>query len=92
MDRLNSNEEFKPTPRSIASDIIYSDSSMDEQVEQIESAIIEANVVKSFPTDEEVKDYINTFPYYGTCTTEYNEGFEDGVIWLKDRIAKLGYV
>ena len=37
------------------------------------------NVVKSLPNDEEVKAHIDTLPYYGTCTTEYNEGFEDGV-------------
>lgn len=46
------------------------------------------NVVKSLPNDEEVKAHIDTLPYYGTCTTEYNEGFEDGVKWLKEQIAK----
>jgi len=44
------------------------------------------NVVKSLPNDEEVKAYIDTLPYYGTCTTEYNEGFEDGVKWLKEKL------
>ena len=47
-----------------------------------------ANVVKSLPNDEEVKAHIDTLPYYGTCTTEYNEGFEDGVKWLKEQLAK----
>ena len=42
------------------------------------------DVVKSFPNDEEVKAHIETLPYYGTCTTEYNEGFEDGIKWLKE--------
>ena len=46
------------------------------------------DVVKSFPNDEEVKAHIDTLPYYGTCTTEYNEGFEDGVKWLKEQLAK----
>ena len=46
------------------------------------------NVVKSLPNDEEVKAYIDTLPYYGTCTTEYNEGFEYGVKWLKEQLAK----
>ena len=47
-----------------------------------------ADVVKSLPNDEEVKAHIDTLPYYGTCTTEYNEGFEDGVKWLKEQMAK----
>ena len=51
-----------------------------------------ANVVKSLPNDEKVKAHIDTLPYYGTCTTEYNEGFEDGVKWLKEQLAKWGYV
>jgi hypothetical protein len=46
-----------------------------------------ADVVKSLPNDEEVKAYIDTLPYYGTCTTEYNEGFEDGVKWLKEQMS-----
>jgi hypothetical protein len=46
------------------------------------------NVLKSLPNDEEVKAHIDTLPYYGTCTTEYNEGFEDGVKWLKEQIEK----
>lgn len=37
-------------------------------------------------TDAEVKAHIDTLPYYGTCTTEYNEGFEDGVKWLKEQL------
>jgi hypothetical protein len=46
------------------------------------------DVVKSLPNDEEVKAYIDTLPYYGTCTTEYNEGFEDGIKWLKGQMSK----
>jgi len=44
--------------------------------------------VKSLPNDEEVKAYIDTLPYYGTCTTECNEGFEDGIKWLKGQMSK----
>lgn len=50
-------------------------------------ALIIADVVKSLPNDEEVKAHIDTLPYYGTCTTEYNEVFEDGVKWLKEQFA-----
>lgn len=50
--------------------------------------LILCGVVKSFPNDEEVKAHIDTLPYYGTCTTEYNEGFEDGVKWLKEQLTK----
>jgi len=46
------------------------------------------DVVKSLPNDEEVKAYIDTLPYYGTCTTEYNEGFEDGIKWRKGQMSK----
>jgi valyl-tRNA synthetase len=51
-------------------------------------ALIIADVVKSLPNDEEVKAHIDKLPYYGTCTSEYNEGFEDGVKWLKEQLAK----
>ena len=53
-----------------------------------ENNLIIPNVVKSLPNDEEVKAYIDTLPYYGTCTTEYNEGFEDGIKWLKGQMSK----
>ncbi len=42
--------------------------------------------IKPFPTDDIVKTHINSLPYYGTCTSEYNEGFEDGVNWLKEQL------
>jgi len=59
----------------------------DYHQEQIKNLTI-ANVVKSLPNDDMVKAHIDTLPYYGTCTTEYNEGFEDGVKWLKEHLAK----
>ncbi len=43
---------------------------------------------EQLPNNEEVKAHIDTLPYYGTCTTEYNEGFEDGVKWLKEQLTK----
>ena len=51
-------------------------------------ALIIADVVKSLPNDEQVKAWVDGLPYYGSCTTEYNEGFEDGVKWLKEQMAK----
>jgi hypothetical protein len=39
MDRFNSKEEIDETPTSIAKDIIYSDGTMDEKVNQIALAI-----------------------------------------------------
>jgi hypothetical protein len=59
-----------------------------KQEEAEQKALFIADVVKSLPNDEEVKAHIDTLPYYGTCTTEYNEGFEDGVKWLKEQLAK----
>jgi len=38
------------------------------------------------PSKEEIKKYIDSFPYQGHCTTEYNEGFEDGVEWIKEQL------
>lgn len=55
---------------------------------ECEQEQLRIGVVKSLPNDEEVKAHIDTLPYYGTCTTEYNEGFEDAVKWLKEQLAK----
>jgi len=54
--------------------------------EQKTKALIKADVVKWFPNDKEVNAYVDTLPYYGTCTTEYNEGFKDGIKWLKEQM------
>jgi hypothetical protein len=38
------------------------------------------------PSDEEIKKYIESTPYYGTCTYEFKEGNEDGIKWMKKQI------
>jgi len=38
------------------------------------------------PSKKEIKKHIDSLPYYGHCTDEYNEGFEDGIEWLKEQI------
>ena len=38
------------------------------------------------PSDEEIKKYIESTPYYGTCTYEFIEGIEDGIKWMKEQI------
>ena len=38
------------------------------------------------PSKKEIKKHIDTLPYYGHCTDEYKEGFEDGIEWLKEEI------
>jgi hypothetical protein len=43
--------------------------------------------VLSFPSDDEVKEHLSNLPYYGTCTTEYNEGFQDAVEWMKKKLS-----
>jgi hypothetical protein len=43
------------------------------------------NAIKSLPNEEQVKAWIEGLPYYGSCTTEYNEGFEEGVRWVKEQ-------
>jgi hypothetical protein len=42
MDRFNSNEDVEETPLRIAKDIIYSDTTLEEKVKLIESALIKA--------------------------------------------------
>ena len=37
-------------------------------------------------SDEEIKKYIESTPYYGTCTYEFKEGIEDGIKWMKKQI------
>ena len=39
-----------------------------------------------FPSDKEIKEYTNSIRYYGHCTSEYREGIEDGVKWMRDKI------
>jgi hypothetical protein len=38
------------------------------------------------PSDEDIKGYIKSTPYYGHCTPEYCEGIEDGIKWTLDKI------
>jgi len=33
-----------------------------------------------------LKEFINSQPYYGTCTPEYLEGIEEGAKWQKERM------
>ena len=44
------------------------------------------DAIKSLPNEEEVKTWVEGLPYYGSCTIEYNEGFEEGVAWLKEKL------
>lgn len=37
-------------------------------------------------TNEMIKQHIDSLPYYGTCTHEYNEGFEECAKWLKQKL------
>ena len=54
---------------------------------------IQDNLVESYPfkKSESAEDYkqplqefTNSRPYYGSCTTEYKEGIEDGAKWMHD--------
>ena len=35
---------------------------------------------------ETLKEFIESQPYYGTCTTEYKEGIEVGAKWQQERM------
>ena len=38
------------------------------------------------PKQETLEEFINSQPYYGTCTIEYKEGIEVGAKWQADRM------
>jgi hypothetical protein len=48
--------------------------------------ILEQLTPIELPSDEEIKGYIKSIPYYGHCTPEYCEGIEDGIKWTLDKI------
>ena len=52
----------------------------------VEKALRPSNAIESLPNEEEVKAWVEGLPYYGSCTIEYNEGFEEGVAWLKEKL------
>ena len=35
---------------------------------------------------ETLEEFINSQPYYGSCTTEYLEGIEEGAKWQQERM------
>ena len=35
---------------------------------------------------EALEEFINSQPYYGSCTTEYLEGIREGAKWQKERM------
>ena len=40
-------------------------------------------------TQETLEEFINSQPYYGSCTTEYLEGIEEGAKWQQEQIYNL---
>lgn len=40
------------------------------------------------PSDEEINAYVESTPYYGSCTEEYKEGIDDGAKWVIEQIKK----
>jgi hypothetical protein len=36
-------------------------------------------------TQEEINKFIDSQPYYGTCTTEYKEGIQEGIDWVQSQ-------
>ena len=38
------------------------------------------------PDENEIVEWVKKHGYYGTCTTEYHEGLEEGAKWLIDKI------
>lgn len=71
-------------------DKVYDDSNyidwLEAKIETLEQSLPVDSVSECFPSNEEVKKHIDSLPYYGSCTTEYNEGFEDGVKWTRGKL------
>lgn len=42
----------------------------------------------AMPSREEISKHVDSLPYYGSCTYEYNEGFEEGINWFKEQLIK----
>jgi hypothetical protein len=61
---------------------VYDESVIDSIIEKHIKALGEFEL----PSDEEIKEYINSTPYYGHCTPEYCEGIEDGIKWILTKI------
>ena len=38
------------------------------------------------PKQETLEEFIESQPYYGTCTYEYKEGIEEGAKWQQERM------
>lgn len=60
-----------------------------EYAAQIASYLEEAmKMEKEIPelSDDEIKEWIDSTPYYGHCTPEYKEGLEDGIKWYKEQL------
>jgi hypothetical protein len=55
-------------------------------INQYYTPIIDRIKPIELPSDEEIKKYIESTPYYGTCTYEFKEGIEDGIKWMKKQI------
>jgi hypothetical protein len=61
-----------------------------EELKELQKPIEKISILNNelLPNDSEIKSHIDSLPYYGSCTSEFNEGFEDGVNWLKDKLTK----
>lgn len=68
---------------------IYSSySQIDMYVLVLEAYRIERNKQEA-PDESKIQEYIDSAPYYGSCTTEYKEGIEDGIKWAINHFTNL---
>jgi hypothetical protein len=82
-NKLYTEEQLRNSMLSMKTYIQKYDESVIDSI--IEKHIKALGVVK-LPSDEEIKEYINSTPYYGHCTPEYCEGIEDGIKWILTKI------
>ena len=59
----------------------YSSSKMCEEVIKFIEQFKKNNMEK-----ETLEEFINSQPYYGSCTTEYLEGIDEGAKWQQERM------
>jgi|TARA_R110000823_G_scaffold99152_1_gene214040 hypothetical protein len=102
MIKINMEETFEEYLKEQREDLVYQVSKYPVQLhidlrvaidsmliaydQAVEKALRPSNAIESLPNEEEVKAWVEGLPYYGSCTIEYNEGFEEGVAWLKEKL------
>jgi hypothetical protein len=84
-------KEFIQTPDYLKDGFYYKIITKEEPKQEIElvNGFIPTSV---FDKKETLEEFINSQPYYGSCTTEYLEGIEEGAKWQQEQIGKSEFL